>query len=72
MAMREFFKRAELLDGKRLRCANRKGDGNFETATLIAHDTGLPLACRGFYHENRERSIMPSYFSHELKVLNRA
>ena len=32
-------------DGKRLRGANRNGDGHFETATLVAHDTGVTRQC---------------------------
>ena len=40
-------------DGKRLRGANRNGDGHFETATLVAHDTGLPVASHGFQREWR-------------------
>ena len=43
-------------DGKRLRGANRNGDGHFETATLVAHDTGLPVASHGFHDESGERA----------------
>jgi len=35
-------------DGKRIRGANRFGDGRHETATPVARDNGLPVACRGF------------------------
>ena len=45
-------------DGKRLRGANRNGDAHFETATLVAHDTGLPVASHGFHDENGERSAI--------------
>ena len=45
-------------DGKRLRGANRNGDGHFETATLVAHDTALPVASHGFHDENGERSAI--------------
>ena len=41
-------------DGKRLRGANRNGDGHFETTTLVAHDTGLPVASHGFLDESGE------------------
>ena len=45
-------------DRKRLRGANRNGDGHFETATLAAHDTGLPVASHGFHDENGERAAI--------------
>ena len=47
-------------DGKRLRGANRNGDGDghFKTATLVAHDTGLPVASHGFHDENGERAAV--------------
>ena len=46
------------VDGKRLRGANRNGDDYFETATLVAHDTGLPVASHGFFDENGERAAV--------------
>ena len=45
-------------DRKRLRGANRNRDGHFETATLAAHDTGLPVASHGFHDENGERAAI--------------
>ena len=45
-------------DGKRLRGANRNGDAHFETATLVAHDTGLPVASHGFHDKNSERAAV--------------
>ena len=45
-------------DGKRLRGANHNGDGHFETATLVAHDTALPVASHGFHDENGERAAI--------------
>ena len=45
-------------DGKRLRSANRNGDGYFETATLVAHDTGLPVASHGFHDKSGERAAI--------------
>ena len=49
-------------DGKRLRGANRNGDGHFETATLVAHDTGLPVASHGFHDESGERAALRALF----------
>ena len=49
-------------DGKRLRGANRNGDGHFETATLVAHDTGLPVASQGFHDESGERAALAALF----------
>ena len=49
-------------DGKRLRGANRNGDDHFETATLVAHDTGLPVASHGFHDENGERAAIAALF----------
>ena len=49
-------------DGKRLRGANRNGDGHFETATLVAHDTGLPVASHGFHDESGERAAIAALF----------
>ena len=45
-------------DGKRLRGANRNGDGHFETATLVAHDTGLPVASHSFHDKSGERAAL--------------
>ena len=45
-------------DGKRLRGANRNGDDYFETAALVAHDTGLPVASHGYNDENGERAAV--------------
>ena len=49
-------------DGKRLRGANRNGDGHFETATLVAHDTGLPVASHGFHDKSGERAAIAALF----------
>ena len=49
-------------DGKRLWGANRNGDDYFETATLVAHDTGLPVASHGFYDKNGERAAVRAHF----------
>ena len=49
-------------DGKRLRGANRNGDGHFETATLVAHDTGLPVASPGFHDKSGERAAIAALF----------
>ena len=49
-------------DGKRLRGANRNGDGHFETATLVAHDTALPVASHGFHDESGERAAIAALF----------
>ena len=46
--------RAIAVDGKRIRGANRNGDGHFETATLVEHTTGLPLATLSFNEEGGE------------------
>ena len=49
-------------DGKRLRGANRNGDGHFETATLVAHETGLPVASHGFHDESGKRAALAALF----------
>ena len=49
-------------DDKRLRGANRNGDGHFETATLVAHDTALPVASHGFHDESGERAALAALF----------
>ena len=41
-------------DGKRIRGANRHGTTRHETATLVEHGTGMPLASLGFHDENGE------------------
>ena len=40
--------RAVALDGKRIRGANRNGEDHHETATLVDHATGAPLASLAF------------------------
>ena len=57
-------------DGKRLRGANRNGDGHLETATLVAHDTGLPVASHGFHDENNEQSAIRALFE-EVSIAGR-
>ena len=49
-------------DGKRLRGANRNGEGHFETATLVVHDTGLPVASHGFHDKSGERAAIAALF----------
>jgi len=44
--------------GRHIRGANRFGDGRHETATLVARDTGLPVACHGFDDEGGERAAV--------------
>ena len=46
--------RAIAVDGKRIRGANRNGDSHFETATLVEHATGVPLATLSFNEEGGE------------------
>ena len=41
-------------DGKRIRGANRNVDGHFETATIVAHGTGVPFASLNFHDEDGE------------------
>ena len=41
-------------DGKRIRGANRNGTMHFETATLVEHTTGVPLASLNFHDEGGE------------------
>lgn len=40
--------RAIAADGKRIRGANRNGDGHHETVTLVDHVTGAPFAILGY------------------------
>ena len=49
-------------DGKLLRGVNRNGDGHFETATLVAHDTALPVASHGFHDKSGERAAIAALF----------
>ena len=57
-------------DGKRLRGANRNGDGHFETATLVAHDTGLPVASHGFHDKSGEQTAVAALFE-EVSIAGR-
>ena len=41
-------------DGKRIRGANRNGTLRYETATLVEHTTGVPLASLNFHDEGGE------------------
>ena len=41
-------------DGKRIRGANRNGTLRYETATLVEHTTGVPLASLNFHDHNGE------------------
>ena len=47
-------RRALAGDGKRIRGANRNGTLRYETATLVEHTTGVPLASLNFHDENGE------------------
>ena len=41
-------------DGKRIRGANRNGDGHYETVTLVEHGSRYPQACVNIYREGEE------------------
>ena len=41
-------------DGKRIRGANRNGSIRYETATLVDHSTGVPVANLNFHDQNGE------------------
>ena len=41
-------------DGKRIRGANRNGTMRYETATLVEHRTGVPVASLNFHDQNGE------------------
>ena len=41
-------------DGKRIRGANRNGTVRYETATLVEHSSGVPLASLNFHDQNGE------------------
>ena len=41
-------------DGKRIRGANRNGTVRYETATLVEHRSGVPLASLNFHDEHGE------------------
>ena len=41
-------------DGKRIRGANRNGTMRYETATLVEHTTGVPVASLNFHDQNGE------------------
>ena len=46
--------RAIAVDGKRIRGANRNGDRHFETATLVEHTTGFPVATLNYHDSGGE------------------
>ena len=46
--------RAIAIDGKRIRGANRNGDGHFETATLVEHATRMPVATLNYHDDGGE------------------
>ena len=46
------------IDGKRIRGANRHAATRYETATLVAHDTQLPVATLGFHEEGGETAAV--------------
>ena len=41
-------------DGKRIRGANRNGDGHYETVTLVEHGSGIPKASCSYHEEGGE------------------
>lgn len=45
-------------DGKRIRGANRNGDGRHETVALVDHATGAPVSMLGFADEGGERAAL--------------
>ena len=51
-------RRALAGDGKRIRGANRNGTLRYETATLVEHTTGVPLASLNFHDENGELAAL--------------
>ena len=50
--------RALAADGKRIRGANRNGDGHHETVALVDHATGAPVAALGFGDAGGERAAL--------------
>ena len=46
------------VDGKRIRGANRHAATRYETATLVAHGTRLPVATLGFHEEGGETAAV--------------
>ena len=50
--------RALSADGKRLRGANRNGEGHYETVALIDHATGAPVAMLGYGDEGGEKAAV--------------
>ena len=46
------------IDGKRIRGANRHAATRHETATLVAHDTRLPVATLGFHEQGGETAAV--------------
>ena len=45
-------------DGKRIRGANRNGDGHHETVTLVDHTSGVPVAMLGFADQGGELAAL--------------
>ena len=45
-------------DGKRIRGANRNGDGHHETVTLVDHTSGAPVAMLGFADQGGELAAL--------------
>ena len=45
-------------DGKRINAVNRNGDVHHETATLVTHAEGLPVACRMCHEEGGEHAAV--------------
>lgn len=48
------FGEAVAIDGKRIRGANRNGDGHYETVTMVEHGSGAPLGSLDFREEGAE------------------
>ena len=48
-------------DGKRIRGANRNGTMRYETATLVEHRTGVPVASLNFHDQNGELAAVGAW-----------
>ena len=63
-------RRAIAADGKRIRGANRHGSLRYETATLVEHGTGVPLASLNFHDENGELAAVGALLETDLITLD--
>ena len=52
------FAEAVAIDGKRIRGANRNGDGHYEVVTLVEHGSGIPLGSLDFREEGAETAAV--------------